>query len=217
MPNPIMSLKFVHDAISAELQDLESRANAATTAENIGALADSLEFFCELMKFHHRGEEQTVFPLLEEKDAGVSASYLDDHVHETKALSTLREAAAAAKGGKDVVLADFQRELSEVAKAGLAHIEKENTEVLPWLAEHFSPAEQGKIVGEVVGAIPKEKMPALVPWIINRLNADAAIRYVQGLRAGMPAPVFTAAQGWIQGGVSEDRWAALLAGIPELA
>jgi len=217
MSGPIYSLKFVHDAICAELRRFEAQALAAEDAASIGELADDLSFFRELMGLHHAGEEVGVFSLLDEGSPGYAATYLFDHKAEIAHLDSLCEQAQAARGGGDVRFADFRRELAAVVSGGLTHIEKENTLILPELASRFSPSEQGEIVGKVIGAIPKDMMPALVPWIVARLEDDGAEAYVRGLMAAMPAPAFAAAKGWIKGGVSESRWNALAERIPELA
>lgn len=216
MTGPIFSLQFVHHAIVTELRSFEATARAAKTAADIAALAEPLAFFAELMRFHHAGEEAAVFPLLDADDPNLSSTYLYDHAHETKALASLQEMANTARAGQDVSIAGFQRQIHGLVDAGIVHIEKENSLVLPWLANKFSPPQQGEIVGKVIAAIPKEKMPPLVPWIITRLSAADAEAYVRGLMAGMPAPVFEAAKGWIEGGVSAQTWTTLRAQIPEL-
>ncbi len=216
MNGPIHGLKFVHKAISEELRSFEAQAAKASSATAIGALADDLHFFRDAMSYHHLGEEVGIFPLLDEGTPGYAATYLFDHKAERAHLDSLCKQASAARNGDAIDLSSFRRELSTVVDNGLAHIDKENTLVIPVLAERYSAPEQGAIVGKVVGAIPKEKMSALVPWIVARLDHDEAEEYVRGLMAAMPAPVFTAAKGWIRGGVPETTWAALQERIPEL-
>jgi len=216
MQGPIHGLKFVHKAIAEELRSFEAQAAEAKSAAAIGAMADDLHFFREAMSFHHLGEEVGIFPLLDESSPGYAATYLFDHAAERAHLDSLCKQATEARTGDAIDLASFRRELSTVMDNGLAHIDKENTLLIPVLAERYSPPEQAEIVGKVVGAIPKEKMAALVPWIVARLDHDEAEEYVRGLMKAMPAPVFAAAKGWIRGGVPESAWAALQERIPEL-
>ncbi|MBW2463991.1 MAG: hypothetical protein JRH11_20250 [Deltaproteobacteria bacterium] len=89
--------------------------------------------------------------------------------------------------------------------------------MVPLIAERFSPPEQGAIVNDILSAIPKEAMPKLVPWIVERQSVEDAVAYVSALRGAMPPPVFAAARGWIEGGVAPERWRALVERIPELA
>jgi hemerythrin-like domain-containing protein len=208
---------FVHNAIVAELRSLEERAVAAQDAKSVGELADDLEFFSELMRLHHLGEESVVFPMLDENAPGYAATYLFDHEAERTHLESLIAQARTAREGGELNLKGFQEELSGMVSAGLTHIEKENTLVIPELAERLSPPEQGELVGKVLGVIPKEKMPTIVPWVVARQSDDDAEAYVRGMMAGMPAPVFEAAKGWIRGGIEEARWTELSRRVPELA
>jgi hypothetical protein len=118
------------------------------------------------------------------------------------------------KEGKPV--AAFQRELYAFALQAQAHIDKENTFILPLVAEKFSPPEQGGMMQQIISAIPKEAMAQAVPWLVARQTMDDAVAYVNGLAAAMPEPVFQAAKGWIQGGVDAERWAALQERVPQL-
>jgi hemerythrin-like domain-containing protein len=208
---------FVHKAIVAELNSLEARASAAQDAKSVGELADDLAFFTELMKLHHLGEESAVFPLLDENSPGYAATYLFDHEAERAHLESLVTQARTAGEGGELNLKAFQKELSLLVSAGLTHIEKENSLVIPELAERLSPPEQGALVGKVLSVIPKEKMPGIVPWVVARQSDDDAEAYVRGMMAGMPAPVFEAAKGWIKGGIEEARWTELSRRVPELA
>lgn len=216
MSGPIYSLMFVHNAITAELRSLESRASQAKDAKSIGELADDLSFFTELMQLHHKGEESVVFPMLDENAPGYAATYLFDHEAERAHLDSLISQAQSARDGGELDLKGFQKELTGLVSAGLTHIEKENTLVIPELAERLTPPQQGELVGKVLGVIPKEKMPAIVPWVVSRQSDDDAEAYVRGMMAGMPAPVFEAAKGWIRGGVPEARWTELSRRVPEL-
>jgi hemerythrin-like domain-containing protein len=209
MANPIYSLKLVHNALAKELEDLRTQAS---DPDRVAGLSESLSFFRELMGFHHAGEEAAIFPLMDER----AESYLAEHEEERAHLEALERKARTASGGGDFDHESFVAELGATVAAGLAHIEKENSQVIPELAERFTPPQQAEIVGKIVAAIPKEKMSAIVPWIVHRQNDDDAEAYIRGLMAGMPAPVFAAAKGWLREGLPEARWDGLCERVPEL-
>ena len=217
MPNPIDSLRFVHAAIVAEVDDLESAIQGASGPAEAGELTERIDYFGRLVNSHTSGEEVGLFPRLIERDETYAETYLFDHVEERKLFAELVELARACEGGSDDALERLRREIVVLSTHAHAHIAKENELVLPRVASLFSPEEQGQIVGQILSTFTPEETAAAVPWIIARLDADVAAAYVNVLANVMPPPAFEAAKGWIQGGISAEQWRALTERAPVLA
>ena len=200
MPGPIDSLLFVHAAIVEEVARIERTVTVATDGEALRACGDDLAWFEELMGYHTGGEEIGLFPAIVEKSTGLDLAYLLDHEIERELFETLR----AAVGGGDQEAA--KRTAAALAHHVGTHVRKENELILPFVHEHFSPEEQGAIVGKIIGAIPKEKMARAVPWIVARLDPDMAEKYVRAIQGAMPPPVFSMMVGAIADGVPAERW-----------
>ena len=211
MPGPIDSLRFVHTAILAESARLERATESATSAEELRGLEADAAWFDELVNYHTRGEELGLFPLLAEKAPHIDDPYLFDHDSERRLLTGLREAIASGD------LAAARRCALLLNEHTSTHIEKENTLILPFVADTFSVPEQVAIVQTILSTIPPDKMAVAVPWIIERLPMDQAETYARALASAMPPPVFAKARGWIQSGVSSEIWADLSSRVPELA
>jgi hemerythrin-like domain-containing protein len=216
VPDPIDSLRFVHAAILAEVDELEATIHGASEPGEAGELAERIGYFGRLVNSHTSGEEVGLFPRLVERDETYAETYLFDHVEERQLFAELAELAAACRGGSADALDRLRREIVALSTHARAHITKENELVLPRVASLFSPAEQGEMVGAILSVLTPEDTAAAVPWIIARLDADNAAAYVTVLSNVMPPPVFDAARGWIQGGVSAEQWGALAERVPAL-
>lgn len=210
MPGPINALRFVHTAILHESDRVDASVAAASSVEDLTAIADDVAFFEELVLLHTRGEELGMFPVLAELAPHIDETYLFDHEDERATFTALREAIA----NGDVRGA--QRAAVVLRANAHSHVEKENTLILPFVDEQLPAPEQGAMVGRILSTIPPEKQPTLIPWIVERIPADDAAAYVTVLEGAMPPEVFAAAKGWIHDGVSPDVWAGLTARLPRL-
>lgn len=211
MAGPISALRFVHSAILHESDRIDAAATSATSGDDLAALADDVAFFEELVLLHTRGEELGMFPVLAELAPHIDETYLFDHEDERATFAALR---AAITDG-DVRAA--QRSAVVLRQHAHSHIEKENTLLLPFVEEQLPPPEQGAMLGKILSTIPPEQMPAVVPWIIERISADDAESYVRVLQGAMPPEVFERARTWIRDGVSPSRWDELRTRVPDLA
>lgn len=216
MPGPIDTLRFVHTAILVETTHLENRVREAGRPEDVADLGDAVDALAELVDFHTHGEEVGMFPPLREKWPTIDDTYLLDHEDERKLYAAIKADIARCANGDANALASLRRHTVALATQTESHIRKENTLILPFVGEHFSPPEQGTMVQNILGAIPKEKMAAAVPWIVDRQPIEEAEAYVRAMMVAMPPPVFAAAKGWIAAGCRDERVAALRERIEEL-
>jgi hemerythrin-like domain-containing protein len=220
MPGPIDSLRFVHAAILKEADDLEAAvvalddADAATAA---GALVGRMQYFGELVNAHTKGEEVGLFPPLVERDPAIAETYLFDHVDERELFAELVGLLQSCAGGDPDALVTLRREIVALVTHIHGHISKENELVLPRVAAEFSAEQQDKMVGDILSTFTPEDTAKAIPWIVGRLDTDTAAAYVQVLANVMPPPAFGAAKGWIQGGISDEQWTALVERAPVLA
>jgi iron-sulfur cluster repair protein YtfE (RIC family) len=213
---PIFSLLYVHNAIRSEAAQLETLVREATSPGEAGELAERFVYLAKLLHMHQAGEEAGLFPVLAELFPHAADTYLFDHEEERSVGARLVELAHACGSDDEEALAALQREVPVFRAAVEMHSRKEDELVFPLIAERFSPPEQGKIISDILAAIPKEEMPAAVPWIVDRQTLDDAEAYVRGLMGAMPPPVFAAARGWIEAGVASERWEQLKGRVPEL-
>lgn len=217
MPNPIDSLRFVHTAILVEVERMRETIHSAASPEAVAHLAADLDFFIQLMEYHTRGEEIGLFPDLEKKAPHIADTYLVDHVSERETLAAMQAAIGGCAKGNKEALDELEKLVIAMATHAHGHIRKENELILPYVAESFSPEEQGQMLQKILSTIPQEKMALIVPWIVDRQPLDQAEAYVRILSHAMPPPVFAAAKGWIAEKCNPERAAELKSRIPELS
>jgi len=210
MPSPIDALRFVHSAILYESDRIDEEAAGAARGDQLTALADDVAFFEELVLLHTKGEELGLFPALADVTPHIDETYLFDHEGERSTFAALRQAIDAED------LASARRAAAMLRQEAHSHVEKENTFILPLVAESFPPPEQGAMVGKILSTIPPERMPAVVPWIIERVSPEEAEAYVTVLEGAMPPEVFSNAKDWIREGVSVEVWSDLSTRLPQL-
>jgi hemerythrin-like domain-containing protein len=217
MPGPIDSLRFVHAAILAEADELETLVASTTTPSEAGALAERIDYFGELVNSHTKGEELGLFPPLVERDEAIAETYLFDHLEEQATFAELSALAARCREGDTDALARLRRETVALVTNVQSHVAKENELILPRVGELFAPDEQARMVGAILSTFTPEETARAVPWIVARLDPDTAAAYVNVLAHAMPPPVFDAAKGWIRGGISDEQWHALVERAPVVA
>jgi hemerythrin-like domain-containing protein len=221
MSGPIAGVRFIHTAIDREAADVESRASSLTDADGARRLADKLAFFERVNAYHTKGEEVAIFPRLEEKVKHQAPAYLLDHEEERALFAELKSLLAQLAVGLDGKLdgrlhARLVRQSAALRDSLALHIRKENEILVPLLDAAFTPPEQGVMVGQAVAEIPKEEMPAVLPWLVAWLDPDDRESYLREMMRVMPPPVISAAAGWLAEKLPTSAWSDLKRRIPEL-
>ena len=217
MPGPIDSLRFVHTAILTEADDLESLIGAASTPSDAGALAERIAYFGHLVDLHTNGEEVGLFPPLVERDEAIAETYLFDHVEERASFAKLTGLSERCQSDDVDALHAMRREIVALVTHVHSHVGKENDLILPRVGDLFSPEEQGQMIGAMLSTFTPEDTATSVPWIVARLEPDAAAAYVNVLAHAMPPPVFEMAKGWIRDGITDQQWSSLVERAPVVA
>lgn len=216
---PIRAFKFVHIAIRREADAIAKEATQVASPADAEKLAKRLAEFGETNHLHTTGEEKGLFPKLAEKEPGNELHYLFDHKDERELTKAAENAARKIASGDDSPAArdELRRKTSALSHHLDLHIRKEEEIVLPAIEKHFSPPEQGAIVGAVLSVYTPQNLQTALPWIVNWLDPADRESYLRKMMATMPPPVFANAKGWIKAGIPADAWTDLTTRVPELA
>lgn len=136
----------IHDALREQLERIhtDSDAHFAAPASPDGAapkpslglqLRQHCLTFCEFLSFHHDAEESYVFPKLTEEYPHLREP-IERLRGEHRTVNRLKDEIAALVG--DIELFDaaaFERELEQMIDELLAHLDYEETSLIPVLAE----------------------------------------------------------------------------------
>lgn len=210
MVGPLDGITVVHNAFRRDMDIID----AAALAEARGTPRDQtrlerFRFLNEILVWHADGEELAIFPALEEVAPDVAEAYLADH----RGLDAAYEALDAAIAAGDAL---------ETARATAAfkfhldiHLDKEDAHLYRLLRERLSVPDQGKAVGMMAGAMPQDRLPEVIGWMLPLVDADDRETMMRTWQAVLPADVFAGIAQLARQAVGED-WAELTRRIPEL-
>ncbi len=215
---PIRALRFIHDAIRAEYALLDDAVSGYTTPGQASAIVEPVKMLTRLIRGHVHGEDAGYFPALEAKAGPITKPFSMDHDDEGARLDALDACVdRCAAGGTQADLIELKRSIAIEGAIIDQHMAKEERLLWPLTEELFTPPEQGAIVGAIIAVIPREEMPVLVPWIMQRQTDADALAYVAVLEKAMPPPAFTMIMGAVKARTTEACWANIAGARPELA
>lgn len=163
-------------------------------ADGTGSTAAELRAIAALASAHLVHEESQIHTALEQRLPGATVRLDHDHRdHEVRLAEVLETldawegAGPAERPGLAHVL--YLRTAGFVA-ADFAHMEAEETELLPLLHAAFTDEELREIEGRIIAAIPPEQMLDFLRLIIPAVTPAERRDLLAGMRAGMPAGPF---------------------------
>jgi hypothetical protein len=163
----------------------------------------------EILDYHAKGEEEEVFPAVDNLTPLVAKAYLIDH----RELDTMVNGLEAMKATPDALT--VARATAALTTHLRIHLYKEDTHLYPILRERTTEDNQASIVGLMSKKVPPDKMPTLIQWLFPLLVYDDRVVVIRGWKALMPPQVFAGLKNIIRETVAED-WAKLTKQIPEL-
>ncbi len=210
MAVPLDAIRAIHNAFRKDMTAID--AAAYTAARGRGSLDLVLKrytFFNEVLVWHASGEEENVFPALENVAPLVAEAYERDH----RGLDSLFESLNKAVNASDTLA---------IARATAAfdfhlgiHLNKEEAHLYRIFNERVSLPNQGAIVGKMAQKIPQERFPEVVAWLYPLIGPDDRENMTRIWQQALPEPAFARVTKLIQAAIGND-WAELTRRIPEL-
>lgn len=211
MSGPLDVVRSFHNAFRRDISQIDdSVLKVARGGGDLAASLDRLRVMGEVLDYHARGEEEAVFPAVDNLAPLVARAYLMDHreldvmVSGLEAIRKSPEPLAAARA-------------TAVLKSHLTiHLNKEDAHLYPILRERTTEDEQATIVGLMSRQVPPDKFPMVVQWLFPLLDLEDRMALTRTWMALMPPQVFSGLKPLIKRAVAED-WAELARRIPELS
>jgi hypothetical protein len=189
---------------------IDAAANeAAQGSGGLDLVKKRYGFFNEALVWHAAGEEESVFPALEQVAPLVTEPYERDH----RGLDSLYQALDAAVKASDTLAtarttAAFQFHLD-------IHLNKEESHLYRIFNDRIPLPTQGAVVGKMAQKIPQHRFPEIVAWLFPLIEPDDRENMTRIWMQAFPAPVFAGVTKLIRSAVGED-WQELVRRIPEL-
>jgi hypothetical protein len=210
MAVPLDAIRAIHNSFRKDMMAIDAAAYSAARGQaGLDLVKKRYSFFNEILVWHATGEEEFVFPALENVAPLLSEAYERDH----RGLDSLFEMLKKAVIASDTLAiaratAAFDFHLS-------IHLNKEEAHLYRIFNERISLPNQGVITGKMAQKIPQERFPEAVAWLYPLLGLDDRENMTKIWQQTMPENVFTGATKLIKMAIGND-WAELISRIPEL-
>ena len=210
MAVPLDAIRAIHNAFRKDMTAIDDAAHiAARGSGSLDLVVKRYTFFNEVLVWHAGGEEDNVFPALENVAPLVAEAYERDH----RGLDSLFESLNKAVNASDTLA---------IARATAAfdfhlgiHLNKEDAHLYRIFNERVSIPDQGVIMGKMSQRIPQERFPEVVAWLYPLIGPNDRENMTRIWQQALPAPAFASVTKLIQAAIGND-WAELTRRIPEL-
>ncbi len=216
----------VHKGLRAMMYDLSTRLQTTDFTDRVAtqALATDLEvdfaiarsagcFLCAFAA-HAHDEEKVVFPRSAAAANALVSELIRDHQGLTRRELEIGERARglASLSSREERMAAGIR-LNQLANdlfaAYFAHMNREETELVPVMREHFTDAEQAQMRGAIIAGFQPDRLFALLGWMLPALNVSELTDLIGSVKAGAPPPLMKAVAEIGAARVDADRWAVV--------
>ncbi len=210
MAVPLDAIRAIHNAFRKDMRAIDTAAHIAARGRgSLDLVLKRYTFFNEVLVWHASGEEESVFPALENVAPLVAEAYERDH----RGLDSLFESLNKAVNASDTLA---------IARATAAfdfhlgiHLNKEEAHLYRIFNERVSLPNQGAIVGKMAQKTPQERFPEVVAWLYPLIGPDDRENMTRIWQQALPEPAFARVTKLIQAAIGND-WAELTRRLPEL-
>ena len=208
---PLDAIRAFHNAFRNDMAAIDAAAhNAARGNGNLDLVFKRYSFFNEALVWHASGEEEHVFPALENVAPLVAEAYERDHRGLDSLFASLHK-----------VVIDL--DTLAIARATAAfdfhlriHLNKEEAHLYRIFNERIPLPSQGAIIGKMAQKIPEERFPEAISWLFPLIRDDDRENMLRIWQQALPKPVFTGVTNLIKTAIGND-WYELTRRIPDLA
>lgn len=176
----------VHEALVGALKAAPTLVRSAPeTSDRPELIASYYENVLEFLHVHHAGEDELIYPILEERCAEersmleqIDAQHhlLDEPMKQAQAAIAAWRATPTTEGGEQVV-----RLLAVIDETLRPHLEDEETKVLPVASVWISPEEWGELPGHALRSFRADKPWLALGLVRERLTDDQRDHMLSGM------------------------------------
>lgn len=160
---------------------------------------------------HAVDEEAVIFPSVAGVENGLITQLIEEHHDLT------RRELALAKSAHEILSMDspelrvdagsrLNRMANELFGAYIVHMNREESELVPLMSEHFTNEQMVAMRGKIMGSMPPERMPVILGWMLPSLNLTELTGLLSSFQQGMPPQAFKAVTDLCSARVDPTRW-----------
>ena len=210
MPDPFDIILAFHNAFRNDINLIDSAAlDTAKGKEGLNATIERFKFFNEMLVWHARGEELSVFLMIDNVAPLVAEAYLEDHHGLNRAYDTLNKSYSE---GDPLQTA---RATSALRFHLDMHLNKEDAHLYRIFKERISLTDQWKALGIMASQIPPNRFSEMIGWMFPLIGLEDRENMVRIYEIRLPAPAFEGVKELIKKTIGND-WVELKQRIPTL-
>ena len=216
----------VHKGLRSMMYDLSGRlqTNDFANLEQTKALVVDLEndfaiarsAGCMLCVFHHHAEDEEgiIFSEAKKFNGSLIAALIEDHNALSRREFAIEKSAHALLATADPADrlnagAKLNQSVNELLAAYFTHMNREESELVPAMREHFTDEQMVAMRGKIMGGMPPERLFAILGWMLPALNVTELSDLFISVRNTSPPPVTEAIAKLCAARVDPQRWDAV--------
>jgi len=194
-----------------DFSDLEATRTLVNDLENDFAIALSAGCIVCILSSHANDEESAIFPDAARAGNELIATLIEEHhdlarreasiAHSAHALLAMEIPEGRAEAG-----VRLNQSANELFAAYMAHMNREESDLVPWMSEHFSDAQMGAMRGLIMGRTTPDRMSAILGWMLPSLNVRELSGILREVRPAVPPQAFKAITDMCEAKVDPTRW-----------
>lgn len=195
-----------------DFADVTATKVLATDLEHDFAVARSAGCIVCVLNHHATDEESAIFPAAAKAGDPLVTSLIEEHhgltrremalARESHALLSLESPEARVAAG-----IRLNQSANDLFGAYLAHMNREELELVPLMREHFTDEQQIAMRSAIIGGMPPERLFSLLGWMLPSLNVTELAALLSSIRKTAPPPVVKAVTDLGAAKVDPTRWA----------
>jgi len=194
-----------------DFADLAATRSLVTDLENDFAIARSAGCILCVLSQHANDEETAIFPDVAKAGNELVATLIEEHhdlAHREASISSSAHALLAIESPQGRAEAGFRlnQSANELFAAYIAHMNREETDLVPWMKEHFSDSQMAAMRGAIMGRTPPDRMSAILGWMLPSLNVGELAGLLGEVRSAVPPQAFKAITDMCEAKVDPARW-----------
>jgi hypothetical protein len=220
----------IHKGLRSMMYNLSGRlqTNDFANLETTKALTTDLEYDfataqdagCILCIFSHHAadEESSIFGHTEKVADTLTTSLIAEHHELTRRELELTKSAhqilaMASPDDRVVTGAHLNAAANELFAAYLAHMNREETELVPLMQQRFTDPEMVAMQSRIIGGMPPERIMAILNYMLPSMNVSELSEFLGSVRQTAPPPVAKAVTDLAAAKLDPSRWAEVTARI----
>ena len=194
-----------------DFSDLEATRTLVNDLENDFAIALSAGCTLCILSQHANDEENAIFPDAAKAGNELIATLIEEHHDLTRREASIAHSAHALLAmenpeGRAEAGVRLNQSANELFAAYIAHMNREEADLVPWMSEHFSDAQMAAMRGAIMSRTPPDRMSAILGWMLPSLNVRELSGLIREVRFGVPPQAFKAITDMCEAKVDPTRW-----------